>query len=180
MTVLSDESIHALLRTGHPFISPWDDNDVQPSSYDLHLGNTLQVLPYGVTIDPETDQSGLWQDVPLRDDGRWQIAGLRLYLGKTVETVEMPDDCVGHLHGVSTLGRQGLMPHVQAGLVDAGWLGVLTLEIVLIGQGMFLRPGMRIAQLTVERLSAPALRPYAGRYAGDMDVQPAKPERVAS
>src|SRR5690242_5442560 len=97
-----------------PIVAPLGDRAIQPSSVDLHLGDALLVLPHGVTIDPDANPSDLWQAVPLRDDGRWLIAGCRLYLGVTAETVTMPRDCVGYLHGVSTLARMGLVPHAQA------------------------------------------------------------------
>jgi dCTP deaminase len=169
--ILSDRELDALTPD---VVAPFHEAALQPSSIDLTLGDELLVLPYGVTIDPEVDQSDLWQAVPLRDDGRWLIGGHRLYLGVTAETVTMPPDCVGFLHGVSTLGRMGLVPHAQAGLVDPGWRGRLTLELILCGQAMLLRPEMRIAQLTIHRLSSCAERSYTGRYQSDTRPTPAR------
>jgi dCTP deaminase len=145
-----------------------------PSSVDLRLGSTLLRLPYGVTIDPERDQSGLWQAVPLRDDGRWCLGQGALYLGVTVETVNVPDDQMGLLHGLSSLGRLGLLVHVTAGLIDAGNALRPTLELVSLAGAILLRPGMRIAQVTFHALSEPAARPYDGKYRLDTEPTPSR------
>jgi dCTP deaminase len=174
VTILSDGTLRKRLMSGSLGVSPVAVSAVQPASIDLTLGESLLTLPYGVTIDPEADQSELWQPVPLRTDGRWWIGGHRLYLGAVAECIRVPDDCLGLLSGVSSLGRMGLQIHVTAGWVDPGFRGHLTLELVLIGQAMYLRPGMRVAQLGLLKLDYAAERPYAGRYAGDIEPTPAR------
>ena len=172
MSVLSDLSIRACLASlADPRlrIEPLAEGAVQPSSIDLHLGDSLLRLPYGSVIDPEQDQAHLWEPVPLRDDGRWWLGQNTLYLGVTSEHVQIPNDMVGVLHGVSSLGRLGLLVHVTAGLADPGWSGRLTLELVSLGGTILLRPGMRIAQLTLHRMTTPAEAPYAGKYSGDVN-----------
>jgi dCTP deaminase len=160
MSVLSDSSIRTRLMTGSLGVSPIRIDAVQPASVDLTLGSTLLSSPYGVTVDPEEDQTDLWDAVQMRTDGRWWIGGHRLYLGATAEHIRIPDDCLGLLSGVSSLGRMGLLVHVTAGLVDPGFVGNLTLELVLLGQAMYLRPGQRIGQLSLVQLDQTSERPY--------------------
>lgn len=147
---------------------------VQPASLDLRLGETLLRLPYGVTLDPERDQSDLWQPVPLREDGRWMLGQGALYLGVTAEALAIPSNCAGLLHGVSSLGRLGLLVHVTAGLADPGWFGRLTLELVSLGGSILLRPGQRIAQLTVHQMTGEAEQTYSGRYQGNTQPMPSR------
>jgi dCTP deaminase len=171
MSVLRDASILARPE----LVTPFRPKAVSACSVDLHLGAELLRLPYGQTLDPERDQATVWQSVPLRDDGRWLLGARELYLGATLEAVMVPDDMVAILHGVSSLGRLGLLIHVTAGVVDAGWQeSPLTLEVVSLGGPIFLRPGMRIAQLTFHLLDAAAERPYVGRYARDRGVVPSR------
>jgi dCTP deaminase len=151
-----------------------DDPSIQPASIDVHLGDRLLRLPYGVTIDPERDQSALWEDVPLRDDGRWWLAQNTLYLGVTLETVPVPHDAVAFLHGLSSLGRLGLLVHVTAGLIDPGNELRPTLELVSLGGTILLRPGQRIGQVTFHTLVAPVERPYGGKYKGDQEPTPSR------
>jgi dCTP deaminase len=174
MSILSDGTLRKRLMSGSLGVSPVAASAIQPASIDLTLGDTLRTQPYGTIADPEVDQSELWDNVSLCTDGRWRIGGFRLYHGATFERIRMPNDCLGLLSGISTLGRLGLMPHVQAGLVDPGWVGNLTLEIMHLGQGAYLRPGMRIAQLTLYQLDRAAEQPYHGRYQNDDSPVPAR------
>ena len=156
------------------FISPFDEDAVQPASYDLHLGPSLKALPPDTVIDPEIDQSSAYGELLRGDDGRWLLEAGRGYLGMTRERIAIPEDCVGLLHGISSLGRFWLLIHCTAGLIDGGFTGRLTLEIVPLAHSIYLRPGMRIGQITVHKLTAAAELPYDGRYQRDMDATPSR------
>jgi dCTP deaminase len=174
VTALSDATLRSLVMTGALGVSPMRPEAIQPASIDLHLGDTLLVQEYGTTVDPEADQSNTWRTVDRNAPGRWFIGGMRLYLGATAERLRIPDDHIGLLSGISSLGRLGLIPHAQAGLLDPGYVGNPTLELVLFGQAAWLRPGMRIAQLVLYRLDQPAEHPYSGRYQKDDAPTPAR------
>lgn len=174
MSVLADTALRRRYLNGQPLVTPLKAGAVQPSSIDLTLGGTLRRLPYGAVLDPAIDQSDLWQDVPLRADGRWLLGQGTFYLGVTEETVNVPTNMLALLHGVSSLGRLGLLVHCTAGLADAGYSGRLTLEIVPLGGHVYLTPGMRIAQVTYQLLTAPAEAPYRGRYQSDVDPTPSR------
>lgn len=165
MTILSDGALRELLGP---------DAAIGPASVDLHLGDTLLRLPYGVTLDPEIDQSNLWQTVPRRSDGRWILGQGALYLGVTAEMVAVPTDHLVLLHGISSLGRLGLLVHVTAGLIDPGNTLHPTLELVSLGGQILLRPGMRICQVTYHKLTGPAERPYDGKYVADTKPVPSR------
>lgn len=171
MSVLAGQSILA-----RPWlVTPFRTQAVGPCSYDVYLGGSLKRLPYGLVLDPERDQSELWQDVPLRNDGRWLLGPQTLYLGATLESVTVPDDMVALLHGVSSLGRLGLLIHVTAGVVDAGWRDApLTVELLSLAASIYLRPGQRIGQLTWHRLDEMADQPYEGRYRNDTGPTPSR------
>lgn len=179
MTVLADATLHRLVMTGTLGISPMRPEDIQPASVDLHLGQPLRVQEYGTIADPEIDQEDTWRKVDLRHDGRWQIGGHRLYHGVTVERLRIPNDCLGLLSGTSTNGRLGLIVHCTAGLLDPGYIGNPTVELVHIGQGIVLRPGMVIAQVTLLQLDRDAEKPYGhesrrSRYQNDHLPTPAR------
>jgi len=150
MTVLSDKSIRARLATGSLVITPEPaDEQMQPASVDLRLGELMLI-------------NGLdWRMKP-KD---W-IAPGEFIIGHTVESVTIPDDLLGFLHGKSSLARRGLMIHT-AGLVDPGFTGQIVLELTNVSQHpVALKPGMSIGQLTFEELSTPAERPYGSAGLG--------------
>jgi dCTP deaminase len=170
VSVLADAALRRCYTTGQQLVAPLRAGAIQPSSIDLTLGSTLKRLDYGSVIDPAVDQSHLWREMPLRADGRWLLGQGALYLGVTDETVTVPANMLGLLHGVSSLGRLGLLVHITAGVCDPGYSGRLTLELVSLGGAMYLEPGQRVAQLTFQYLTTPAQRPYDGRYQNDTDA----------
>lgn len=84
-------------------------------------------------------------------------------LASTVERFEMPNDVQARVQDKSSLVRRGL--HVHNSLIDPGWRGFLTLELVFNGPvPLELKAGSPIAQVVFERLEAPTAFPYCGKY----------------
>ena len=93
----------------------------------------------------------------------------RFALASTVERFEMPRNLVGVVHDKSTWARRGLS--VFNTVIEPGWAGWLTLELVYHGDGELLVPaGAGVAQVLFTRLTAPA--DYAG---GKYHLQPDYP-----
>lgn len=90
----------------------------------------------------------------------------RFALASAIEEFEMPDDLVGIVHDKSTWARRGLS--VFNTVVEPGWKGFLTLELVYHGEGDLVIPaGSGIAQVVFHRTSQPAH--YSGKYANQPD-----------
>ena len=152
LTILSDGDIVDRLRGKYGrrqrlVIDPCNYlHDVQPSSVDLHLGDTLKRLD-GETISIEEED--------------YLLESNEFLLGATLEYIEIPLDLVGIVEGRSSLGRLGITAHITAGYIDPGFKGNITLEIKNVSEeGFILRKGMDICQLVLETLSSPAKRPY--------------------
>jgi dCTP deaminase len=59
------------------------------------------------------------------------------------------------------------MIHSTAGYVDPGWDGEITLELSNVATlPIVLHPGMRIGQMSFERMSSPSERPYGSASLG--------------
>lgn len=85
----------------------------------------------------------------------------RFALASTFERFQMPDNLVGIVHDKSTWARQGLS--VFNTVVEPGWEGWLTLELVYHGSGTLEIPeGAGIAQVIFHEVSRPVK--YAGKY----------------
>jgi len=75
----------------------------------------------------------------------------------------------------SSLGRLGLLIHSTAGYVDPGWEGNLTLELSNVANlPITLYDGMKIGQISFQRLSSPAEIGYGdarigSKYRGQRD-----------
>lgn len=143
---------------------------IQPSTVDLRLGNVFFVpkdqseYPSAYGVDPRTAKAEDYYERMEVEDGK----SLLMYpgpggfiLGQTMEYVSIPHDLVGFVDGRSSYGRWGLRIHSTAGLIDAGFQGIITLEISLDGRHrMQLTPGERICQIRFEMLDMPTNRPY--------------------
>ena len=179
--ILSDADIISHMASGRIVIDPFDDRDLQPSSVDVHLAREYLWFPMrdsnaAFSIDPQdkstcTTTAGGWSayGTPL-DPGL-------LVLASTLEHIEVPDDLVARIEGKSSLGRLGLSIHVTAGYVDPGWKGHLTLELTNVAsRPILLRPGMKIGQISFQRMTTPASRPYGSEGLGSKYQHASGPE----
>ena len=175
--ILSDRDIRGEIDAGRIVIDPYLPDAVQPSSVDLHLGNRFRVFRNNRTavIDPRVEQPELTELVEITGDEPFVLHPGEFVLGATFERVALPDDLVARLEGRSSLGRLGLMIHSTAGYVDPGWEGTLTLELSNVANlPIKLYDGMKIGQISFQRLSSAAEVPYGdkrlgSRYRGQTD-----------
>lgn len=175
--VLSDRDIRAEITAGRIVIDPFTPEAIQPSSVDLHLDRRFRVFrnsryPY---IDVRADQPELTELVEIGGDEPFILHPGEFVLGSTFERVELPNDLVARLEGKSSLGRLGLLIHSTAGYVDPGWEGNLTLELSNVANlPITLYDGMKIGQISFQRLSSPAEVGYGdarigSKYRGQRD-----------
>jgi dCTP deaminase len=175
--ILSDRDIRGEIKAGRIVIDPYLPDAVQPSSVDLHVGNRFRVFRNNRTavIDPRIEQPELTELVEISGDEPFVLHPGEFVLGATFERVALPDDLVARLEGRSSLGRLGLMIHSTAGYVDPGWEGTLTLELSNVANlPIKLYDGMKIGQISFQRLSSAAEVPYGdkrigSRYRGQTD-----------
>jgi dCTP deaminase len=82
-------------------------------------------------------------------------------LASAIEEFEMPADMMGIVHDRSTWARHGLS--VFNTVIEPGWRGYLTLELVYHGRHKLHIPaGSGIAQVVFHRIEVPAR--YEGKY----------------
>lgn len=157
--LLSDKDIKRGKQENWLDIAPYDEQYLQPASYDVHLHPTL-LQPMRPTLidrverwvrrlvgapvyrdwdraDPAAQQQPLTTTTLLTRDEQnrtgdvfWLPPG-DVALGATEETVTLFTDAAiaADIAGCSSLGRWWLFVHVTAGFVDPGWQGQLTLEL---------------------------------------------------
>lgn len=92
------------------------------------------------------------------------------FLGVTREWIEMPDDLMAFVQLRSTWAREGFM--LPPTVVDAGFKGQITLEIVKFGT-LAMPVGERFAHLIFAKMTSHSL-PYDGKYQGQRGITPAR------
>ena len=161
--ILSDKTISRMLREKSLVIEPITDDQIQPASVDVRLGNTFSVVedtPTGIiTLNSEIKYKTITADKYLILPGQFVLA-------TTMEYFELPDDLTAFVEGRSSLGRLGLFIQ-NAGWVDPGFRGEITLELFNANRcAIELQCGRRVGQLVFAQMDDCALNPYCGKYQG--------------
>ena len=123
--ILSDKTLQAMLSAGTLTITPLIEDQIQPASVDIRLGNTFSVV--------EDSPSGI---INMENEIRYKTITSESYillpnqfvLATTMEYFDLPDDLTAFVEGRSSLGRMGLFIQ-NAGWVDPGFKGEITLEL---------------------------------------------------
>lgn len=166
--LLSDRDINSAILAGELRIIPLIDSDLQVrgSVIDLRLGHNFEVFHSNVPrlIDPmlpPMDDAGDSVEIDIDFTNGIEIGPGQFILAHTLEYIKLPLDVAAQIEGRSSFARLGLQVHMTANLVEAGFDGCLTLEILNSGPSTIkLYPGMRIAQLRFYRFVTPPRYPY--------------------
>lgn len=122
------------------------------AGYDIRIKQEVMFKP--MTMGPE-----VWID------GQPEYG--RFCLASAIEEFDMPADLVGVVHDKSTWARQGLS--VFNTVIEPGWKGFLTLELVFHGNKDVVIPaGTGIAQVIFTSLAHDAY--YEGKYQHQADM----------
>lgn len=177
--ILSDVD---LIARGDDLIENFDRKCVQPSSYDLSLDGMMAVpIPYK-RVDLRYDEPRDFMNFVKFDEH--ELHPGQAILASTKEVVKCPLDLSARIEGKSSLGRLFLAVHITAGVIDAGFEGQITLEIVNHGPWtVVLHDGMRIAQVSYLQLTRNCTTPYGSEklgshYLGQRGPTPASGKRL--
>ena len=193
--ILSDGEIQEALRERKILIDPMPtEEQYTTSAVDLLLGDevlelkTLEELqakePLGVqrplivdlsNIDVKTLLEKYAKPVPKEKDGSFILPPNKFVLGITREYIELPrrSKIAARVEGRSTLARLGLVVHLTAPTIHAGFEGRIILEMYNYGNYQLrLLPGkLHICQLIFERLGRIPKKPTTTRYLGQKRIR---------
>jgi len=178
--ILTDREIKACLEHGLIDVEPAPDPSAYSStSLDLTLDHRCQVYKQESVgleriIDPATpgfntrsaiDELTMWQEI---GPTGFDLEPQRLILAWTREFInlKLQSRLAARVEGKSSLARLGLLVHLTAPTIHAGFSSPIQLEIINLGcRPIRLRPGMPICQLIFEQTFGVAEKGYAGRFA---------------
>jgi dCTP deaminase len=168
---LSDGDIKKAVEAGVITIRDFDENRLQPASYDVILGNKFILTDLHTTtaIDPSRKVYADTKEVEVADGESFVLHPNMSVLG-TLKDYVGSNEYLIQISGKSSLARIGLVVHNTAGIINPGHFLHITLELANFNTvPIILRPGMPIAQLTFSKLSSPVSRDYTqtGRFNGD-------------
>jgi len=124
------------------------------AGYDIRIKQLVSFYPLTWAGGPVVHVDGVKQS------GRFTIAS-------AIEEFDMPDDLVGEVKDKSTWARKGLS--VFNTVVEPGWKGFLTLELVYHGtEALHIPAGAGIAQVLFKETVTKAN--YSGKYQNQADM----------
>jgi dCTP deaminase len=200
--ILTGPEIKRLYEAGDIKITPWNedqvnDDRINPSSYDLTLGEYVAVYAdvvhhrQHIDSDKIEDGSGIspnhygYLDVKcepkvhtFKIDPKlgWILKPGVGYLMHTQEVITT-DNYVPILDGKSSIGRLFITAHITAGFGDYGFDGQYTLEVV-VTHPIRVYPGMRFCQMRFHTLVGEKLNyRKTGHYQGQLAQGPV-PSRI--
>lgn len=154
----------------------FDQGCINAASLDVRLGDTIMVERYSdksCSVDYRARQKLDMVEVKLTDNG-YVIRPGEFFLAHTIEKCNFADDTAALFRIKSSMGRIGL-EHMDAGWVDPGFHGALTLEFKNMTQwhSIRIRPGDRIGQLVFFKgaaVSADQSYRSKGNYNGEAGI----------
>lgn len=152
---LSDIDIKKAIKVGNIIISDFDEQRLQPASYDILLGNKFMLTEAhsADAIDPVKKKFAKTREVLLKKGETFTLHPGVSILGISIDYFGSRKYMI-QLHGKSSLARIGLMVHNTAGLVNPGHFLCVTFELCNLNSiPIVLTPGMPIAQLTFSKMS---------------------------
>jgi len=182
LAAIEDENLEAAYRVR---LEPYDRGRVKTASLDLHVGASYARFKHGPNYaqalvpkalsqitdqDYEITRGQAYGDTFVVRPGEAVLVAVDQWLG-------LGAGLIGEVQGKSTVGRAGQIPHL-AGLVEPGFVGILTLELVNLAPFVVVyEVGQPIAQIVIRRLLRPTIRPYGhaemqSRYQGQHEVTP--------
>ena len=146
-------------------IEPFNENQLNPNSYNLKLHNELMIYEESV-LDMKKENKA--KKVIIPPEGI-VLEPNKLYLGRTKEYTET-DKFVPMLEGRSSVGRLGLFIHVTAGFGDVGFCGYWTLEIHCI-QPIRVYADVEICQIYYHSIEGNYDKYSKGKYQNNNGIQ---------
>lgn len=143
--VLSDRTIMKYNKKGLLITGDIAPEQLQPNSVDLTLDDGYAILDKN---NEDIDvKKHIEYDFNLFHDGKVVIPPKQFVLMSSRETLKIPNGIIAFVQGRSSIARIGLQVE-QAGLIDAGFEGRITLELYNeTDKNITLYDRMRIAQV---------------------------------
>lgn len=171
--ILSDWDIRVYIEKGLLIIRPLFEDTIRENGVDLRFGYQFCRFKRrgDVVVDSLKDPiEGLLECVEVSEDSGFIINPLEHVLATTLEWIELPHDLVGLVNLRSTFARLSL--YIPPTVVDSGFRGQLTIEIIGGSVPVRVYPKQRFLHLIFARTSSPVYRPYSGKYQNQLGVTP--------
>ena len=161
--ILSDTDLLEHIRDRILVVDPFDSEIVKENGLDLRIGHEIaRILHTGDIIDIREPHFEKYYRREIVDDKGFVIHPNERVLATTLENITLPNSLMAFCELRSTFARLGIS--IPPTIVDAGFSGNLTIELLGGAASVRLYPKTRFLHVVFAKLSAPVSRPYRGKY----------------
>ncbi|MEM1639433.1 MAG: dCTP deaminase [Desulfurococcaceae archaeon] len=174
--ILSDWDIRVYLEKKLLVINPLFDDTVRENGVDLRFGYRFCRFRGGeVVVDTRVmNVPDVVECIDVDKENGFLIKPYEHVLATTLEWIELPYDLVGLVNLRSSFARAGTF--IPPTVIDSGFKGNITIEIIGGPHPVKVYPEQRFLHVVFLRTSSPVYRPYSGKYQGQVNVTPPKPD----
>lgn len=172
--ILGDRDLKYYVERKYIEITPLYDDSIRENGVDLRVGGEIARFKATEKVfDPSSAETSQFYDMEEGDS--FIIRPKEHVLLTTEEYIRLPSDVMAFVNLRSTFARAGLF--VPPTIVDAGFEGQLTIEVLGSEFPVMLKRGTRFLHLIFSRTLTPVEKPYNSRYQGQRGVTLPKGER---
>jgi dCTP deaminase len=164
--ILGDRDLKYYLEKGWIVISPLSKDTIRENGVDLRVGN--EVARFKKTDEVYEEGKDIRSFFEIEKGDEFIIHPNEHVLLVTEEYIKLPSDVMAFVNLRSSFARLGLF--VPPTIVDAGFEGQLTIEVVGSQFPVKLKRGTRFLHLIFARTLTPVENPYNGKYQGQQGV----------
>lgn len=164
--ILGDRDLKYYLEKGWIKIMPLREDSVRENGVDLRIGEEIARLK---KTDKVFDSSSKIDDFYKIERGKeFIVEPYEHVLLTTEEYISLPNDVMAFVNLRSSFARLGLF--IPPTIVDAGFQGQLTIELIGSAFPVKLKAGERFIHLIFARTLTPVEHPYSGKYQNQKGV----------
>ncbi len=162
--ILCDKDLRKAIEEKKIELRPFDQDQIGPSGIDIRIGYNIRKFK-----DTKQDKLNPFEDyfedelteLAEPEDGRFIIYPEDMILIPSLEWIGVPNDMVARVVARHSFNRMGLVVVGNAGTVEPGFKGFLTIAIKNVGKTpIILYPEMPICKLMFENMSSCVKIPY--------------------
>jgi len=164
--VLGDRDLKYYLQKGWIVIDPLKEDSIRENGIDLRIGGEVaRFISTDKVFDPDNPDYSFFK---IQKGDEFIINPYEHVLLTTEEYIRLPNDVMAFVNLRSSFARLGLL--IPPTIVDAGFEGQLTIELVGSSFPVKLKRGTRFLHLIFARTLTPVEYPYKSKYQGQKGV----------
>ncbi|MDD2505363.1 MAG: dCTP deaminase [Bacilli bacterium] len=166
--ILTGKKIKEEIKKGNITITPYNEENINPNSYNLTLANELLIYNEELLDMKKPNKT---KKIIIPEEGI-VLEPNKLYLGRTIEKTGT-DLYAPMIEGRSSIGRLGIFVHITAGFGDIGFDGTWTLEIACL-EPIRIYPYTKVCQISYHTLDGEIELYKSEKYQGQESVRESK------